>query len=379
MTDFASPALTLIHNNLTLTLVGDTVTGEEQLFVNGILVSQQHNQGLEGTHAFQWYGQEWTFHYQILEPMLTARCQLSQHDEIVCDAEVPFSHPHLQKQPAEQRHAFATQTAAQPTLAASQPPQAGAKFSLVALIAIGLKLLKSAKVIQVALVGASVASYSFLFDWRFAVIIVMALMFHEYGHMQAMKKMGMKVKGMYLIPFLGGAAVTTDRLKTRWENVYIAMMGPVYGLIMTITFFMVYRFTGHSLAAGLAAFSALLNLINLLPIVPLDGGQVVKSIAFSIHSKLGTAVLWLGIALSIFITFYLGMSLFGFLAIIGALDLLFGSNERKNSQITPLTSTGILVSCVWYMGTIAALIAMILIMADMGLAGSQIVTEILSS
>ncbi len=196
---------------------------------------------------------------------------------------------------------------------ASQPKPAPKKDNRAfTIVAIGLKLLKSAKVIQVALVGASVASYSFLFDWRFAVIIVITLMFHEFGHMQAMKKMGMKVKGMYLIPFVGGAAVTTDRIKTRWENVFISMMGPVYGLIMTVVFFCVYLVTDSSLAAGLASFSALLNLINLLPIVPLDGGQVVKSIAFSLHSKIGLAVLWLGIGLSVIITWQIGLSLFAF-------------------------------------------------------------------
>ncbi|MDX1343160.1 MAG: site-2 protease family protein [Reinekea sp.] len=367
MTVFATPAIIFNHDNLTLTLVGEGSNGHEQLYVNGTLVSEQPNSDLHGSHTFHWQDHSWRFQFHILAETRLAHCQLYQGNTLLHEADVLVEA--FEFQGSEPEHA-AEQSAA---------PAAQSNFSFVALIAIGMKLLKSAKAIQVALVGASVASYSFLFDWRFAVIIVMALMFHEYGHMQAMKKMGMKVKGMYLIPFLGGAAVSSDRIKTRWENVYISMMGPVYGLIMTITFFMVYRFTGHSLAAGLAAFSALLNLINLLPIMPLDGGQVVKSIAFSIHSKVGTVVLWLGIALAIFITFYLGMTLFGFLAIIGALDVLFGGNERKNTHITPLTGTGIFVSTVWYVGTIAALIGMILLMAHMGLAGSQIVTEILGS
>ena len=259
----------------------------------------------------------------------------------------------------------------------SEPPKKQGRTFTFVLVA--MKLFKSAKVIQVGLVGASVASYSFLFDWRFAVIIVMALMFHELGHMQAMKKMGMRVKGMYLIPFIGGAAVTSDQFKTRWENVFVSMMGPVYGLKMTVVFFGIYRVTNHSLAAGLAAFSALLNLINLLPIIPLDGGHVVKSIAYSIHSKLGKTVLWLGVALSVFITWYLGLSLFAFLTIIGALDLLFGSSEKHDANIVKLTNTGVLLSTAWYVGTIVTLIAMILVMVDMGMAGGQLVNDILKS
>ena len=157
------------------------------------------------------------------------------------------------------------------------------------------------------------------------------------------------------------------------------MMGPVYGLILTVVFFGVYLVTGHSLAAGLASFSALLNLINLLPIIPLDGGQVVKSIAYSLHSKVGTAMLWLGVLLSVVITWKIGLSLFAFLTVIGALDLLFGSPAKREAQVTPLNNTGVLLSVVWYVATIAALIGMILMMANMGMAGSQLVNDILGS
>ena len=191
--------------------------------------------------------------------------------------------------------------------------------------------------------------------------------------------MGMKVKGMYLIPFIGGAAVSTDRIKTRWENVYISMMGPVYGLIMTVAFFIMYLLTENSLAAGLASFSALLNLINLLPIIPLDGGQVMKSIAYSIHSKVGKGILLFGVILSIFITWQIGLSLFAFLTVIGALDLLFGSSPKQEAAITTLTGPGIVVSTVWYLGTAVALITMIIVMANMGMAGGQLVSDILSS
>jgi len=281
----------------------------------------------------------------------------------------------MNKKAIEKLNAFATHSVESATHR-SEPKQ---KTHFITIAAIAMKLLKSAKVIQVTLVGASLASYSFLFDWRFAVIIVMALMFHEYGHMQAMKKMGMKVKGMYLIPFIGGAAVSTDRIKTRWENVYISMMGPVYGLIMTVAFFIMYLLTENSLAAGLASFSALLNLINLLPIIPLDGGRVMKSIAYSIHSKVGKGILWFGVILSIFITWQIGLSLFAFLTVIGALDLLFGSSPKQEAAITTLTGPGIVVSTVWYLGTAVALITMIIVMANMGMAGGQLVSDILSS
>lgn len=65
-----------------------------------------------------------------------------------------------------------------------------------------VKLLKGAKFGKLALGGASVAAYSILFSWQFALVIIGSLLFHEYGHVWAMKRHGLKVKGVYLIPFL---------------------------------------------------------------------------------------------------------------------------------------------------------------------------------
>ena len=386
MTQTSTPSLVFQFQDMTIALVNHDWTGHEQLYVNDQLVSEQRSFRFSSTHHFQWQDQPWEFRFSISTKDLTANCQLFANQQLVDEQQQPyqptgkFNKALLDKLSAGDmlpQDAAAKTTANVPPAQVSEPPKA--KSHTITWIAIGLKLLKSAKAIQIALVGASVASYSFLFDWRFAVIIVMALMFHEYGHLRAMKKMGMKVKGMYLIPFIGGAAVSSDRIQTRWENVYISMMGPVYGLLMTIAFFIIYRLTNHSLAAGLASFSALLNLINLLPIFPLDGGQVLKSIAYSLHSKIGKATLWFGVALSIFITWQIGLSLFAFLTIIGALDLLFGDSPAQEAQITPLTGPGIVVSVVWYLGTAAALIGMILVMSSMGIAGSQLVTQILGS
>jgi len=103
------------------------------------------------------------------------------------------------------------------------------QFSIMSLLSLGLKLLKSAKAVKVLLVGASVAAYSWLFSIQFALLIILCLVIHEYGHIRAMKYFGMKTKGIYLIPFVGGAAVGESNLNTRWQNVVISIMGPVFG------------------------------------------------------------------------------------------------------------------------------------------------------
>ena len=56
---------------------------------------------------------------------------------------------------------------------------------------------------MLALAAASVAVYSVMFTVEFALALVAVLMFHEYGHVRAMKKFGIPTKGFYLIPCMG--------------------------------------------------------------------------------------------------------------------------------------------------------------------------------
>lgn len=69
------------------------------------------------------------------------------------------------------------------------------------------KLAKGAKITKIVLVGASFTSYAYMFTWKFALMIIVMLFVHESGHIWAMKRYGVKTKGIYLIPFVGGAAV----------------------------------------------------------------------------------------------------------------------------------------------------------------------------
>jgi Zn-dependent protease len=78
------------------------------------------------------------------------------------------------------------------------------KFSFIGMGGLGLKLFKSAKVIKVLFAAGSLAAYSWLFSIEFAIALICCLVFHEYGHIKAMKYFGLKTKGIYLIPFVGG-------------------------------------------------------------------------------------------------------------------------------------------------------------------------------
>jgi len=240
------------------------------------------------------------------------------------------------------------------------------KLSMVGLASLGFKLLKSAKVIKVVLAGASVAAYSWLFSFQFALALIACLVFHEYGHIRAMKYFGMKTKGIYLIPFMGGLALSDEKINTRWQDVVISIMGPTFGLLMSIASLIAYHATGNVFFAGLAAFNALLNLFNLLPILPLDGGHILKSISFSMNSIMGLVACAAGAAFGVYISYTLGLALLGFLLLIGSLEIIFEWRTRHQSHLLPLDRYGQIFSVIWYLLTVGALVGIIWHLAGTG-------------
>lgn len=197
----------------------------------------------------------------------------------------------------------------------------GGKFSGAIVPFLG-KLAKGLKVGKVVLAAASMASYAYLFTWKFSLMIMVMLFVHESGHIWAMKRYGMKTKGIYFIPFVGGAAVTESAFPSRKAEVVIAIMGPIWGFALAALTGCAYVFTRNPVFAAASSWMALINLFNLLPINPLDGGRIFKSIAFSIHSKLGLVFLGVGIVASVFLTLYAKIALFAILLIIGTFDLI---------------------------------------------------------
>lgn len=263
--------------------------------------------------------------------------------------------------------------------AVSQPVSAPSKpSSWLSIGLIAFKLLKAVQVAKVALLAASVAVYSIMFTVEFALALIGVLVFHEYGHLRAMKKCGLPTKGMYLIPFVGGLAVG-DMPKTRWQDVYISMMGPVYGLIMTVAFYIVYLITDSHFAGLVASTSALLNLFNLIPVYPLDGGRVVKSLVFSGRNYLALVALLAISALCFVGAWKLGFYFITFFIVLGVIDIVAGWRVGLAEDITPLKPYGIWFSVLWYLVVVAMFLGMILLIAQDGLPGSEIAMKVLAS
>ncbi len=126
----------------------------------------------------------------------------------------------------------------------------------------------------------SVVVYSQLFGWSFAVGLVLLLFVHESGHAVVMKQKGMSIGAMVFIPMLGAAVVMRRMPRSARDEAEIGIAGPVAGALASLVCLVIAFFSPNSpgIWAPLAYFGFFLNLFNLIPIVPFDGGRVLAAI-----------------------------------------------------------------------------------------------------
>ena len=363
--------LSINYKNNKIVLDLSPSTGMELLLVNDRPVSQKHNREMHSSHRVEIEGLgvvQLIFTVNMEQKEIAYKCMVN--DQLVEEGVksllvVALSDPAS----INSDHLPAKESLNKPSA------NANSKWMLLALV---FKLLKSVQVIKVALIATSVGAYSILFSFEFALALIGVLIFHEYGHLRAMKKFGIPTKGMYLIPFVGGLAVG-DSPKTRWQDVYISMMGPVYGLIMTIIFYLVYLITDSHFAGLVASVSALVNLFNLIPVHPLDGGRVVKSLVFSGRSRYALIALLFISSSCLVMAWQLGLMFLIFFIVLGVIDILANWQVSLAEDITPLKPYGIIYSLVWYLLTAIAFIALIFLIASDNLPGSEIARKVLQS
>ena len=130
------------------------------------------------------------------------------------------------------------------------------------LLAILAKCAKGLKLGKLGMAGATAASYSYLYSWKFALLIMGMLFIHESGHIWAMKRHGMRTKGIYFLPFLGAAAVADEAFPSRRAETVIAMMGPLWGLLLCFATAIAYVQTENPLYAAVTTWMAVVNQIG---------------------------------------------------------------------------------------------------------------------
>jgi Zn-dependent protease len=126
---------------------------------------------------------------------------------------------------------------------------------------------------------ASVWVYAQLWGWWFAGGLVALLLLHELGHAAIIKAKGLRTSPIVFLPFFGAAIAIKDQFRDASVEAETAWGGPAGGTLAAGACFLVYLFTRHEFWLQLAYLGFLLNLFNLLPVSPMDGGRIVTAIS----------------------------------------------------------------------------------------------------
>jgi Zn-dependent protease len=125
----------------------------------------------------------------------------------------------------------------------------------------------------------SVAAYSLLWGWTFAVGFVLLLFVHEMGHVVQLRREGIHASTPMFIPFLGAVIAAKSLGENALAEARVGLAGPILGSLGAAVCLAIGELTNSNFFRALAYVGFLLNLFNLIPIVPLDGGRAMAAMA----------------------------------------------------------------------------------------------------
>jgi len=150
--------------------------------------------------------------------------------------------------------------------------------------------------------------YALIFGWKFGVVFILQILVHEMGHYVTLRNFGAPVSLPLFIPGLG-AFVSSPMTEDPARNAIAALMGPVFGVAAATVCWAYAVLTGEPFWLAAAYVGYFINLFNLIPAIPFDGGRVAGAIDGRIW--LVGAALLLG-----YIIFYAGFTPFTIIILI---------------------------------------------------------------
>lgn len=145
-------------------------------------------------------------------------------------------------------------------------------------------------------------------------LLVGVIFFHEAGHLIAMHCFGYKDLRMIFIPLVGAAAIGKKTKAPGWQRATIALAGPLPGIILGSVLLSILFYSDSLMLGYLVAMLILINLFNLIPILPLDGGHFFTDIIFCRTKLLETLFRFFAAGMCVLLGLILGSV---FLGIVG--------------------------------------------------------------
>jgi Zn-dependent protease len=194
-----------------------------------------------------------------------------------------------------------------------------AKFKSVLLILPKLKILSTSGTMLV-----SVAAYALIWGWKFAAGFVALLFVHEMGHVVQLRREGIKASAPLFIPFMGAFVGMKQMPQNAAAEARVGLAGPILGSLGCLVPFALWKATGNEFWQALAFTGFFLNLFNLLPVLPLDGGRAMAA--------LSPWMWFVGFALLIAGTFLFPSPIMLLILLFGGMETLRRWRIRKQPQ-----------------------------------------------
>jgi Zn-dependent protease len=160
----------------------------------------------------------------------------------------------------------------------------------------------------------SLAIYATIWGWRYAAGFIALLFAHEMGHYVAARQRGLNVGAPAFIPFMGAWIALEDHPANVETEAYVAIAGPIVGTVAALAVYLWARSEDSGLLLAISYSGLFLNLFNLLPISPLDGGRVT--------AVLGPRVWFLGVPLLLALMLYRPSPMLVIVVILAAPQLM---------------------------------------------------------
>jgi len=166
--------------------------------------------------------------------------------------------------------------------------------------------------------------------WEAVILILVVLVVHEMGHYAGMKLFKYRNVKMFFIPLLGAAVAGEKRNVASWKEAVVILLGPLPGIIISIVLSIMYMLNKNDIYHKLASMFFFINIFNLLPFMPLDGGRFFKTVLFSRNRYVEAAFIIVG---------GIGLAVIGFaidsrlLVIVGIIGFVSLSGEFKKNGV----------------------------------------------
>lgn len=142
-----------------------------------------------------------------------------------------------------------------------------------------------------------VAAFYFIFKWDLQYILILTgvILIHELGHFLAMRLYKYKDLSIFFIPLIGALASGQKDEISQKQKTIILLAGPLPGVLIGSGLIALSLVNENDFLWRTGAIFIFLNLFNLLPVLPLDGGQIIKSLFFQNNDKINIVFVWISI------------------------------------------------------------------------------------